>query len=89
MLMTEHGEGAVQHIVRIGKVKLFHIMVRLDYAFESKEKKLVIVVPAPAKIFAGEANGKAREIDTGEILGDYQIFSGSGFLGALERNCIG
>ncbi len=89
MFFTEYGAGAIRYDVHIGKVVLFHIMSQFDYSFESEEKKLIIVLPSPAKIFAGDTNGKARMIDTGEILGAYQIFSGSGFIGALERNCIG
>ena len=33
-------------------------------------------------------DGSVTTLDNGDVIGGYKIFTGSGFLNALERNCI-
>lgn len=74
--------------VRIGKKELFSIYSRYNYAFESDVKKCIIITSIPLHCYFKDSNGYIKEIDTGEKIGEYTIFSPNGFLGALERNCI-
>lgn len=58
-----------------------------DYTFESEYTKVLILNPIPYYIFAGHPD-HAMAIDTGSRVGDYLIFNGSGFMNALERDCV-
>ena len=66
------------------------------------DKKLLIVLPAPRQMFAvhmhtmfatdnvtfiSEGKGQ-RPLDNASVLYDMTVFSGSGFLNALKRNCL-
>ena len=74
--------------VHIGKKELFSIYSKQNYAFESDVKKCIIITCIPLHCYFKDSNGYMREIDTGEKIGEYTVFSTHGFLGALERNCI-
>lgn len=74
--------------VHIGKKELFSIYSKQNYAFESDVKKCIIITCIPLHCYFKDSNGHMREIDTGEKIGEYTVFSANGFLGALERNCI-
>ena len=69
------------------KAELFRYTTRLDFSFAYEGPKLLIVNPVPFEILAGDSY-KSRYIDNGDFTGEYLVFSGSGLLGALERNCV-
>ena len=84
------GSGAARGTAsyyRQRKAELFHYTTRLDFSFEGEGTKVLIINPVPFEILAGDSY-KSRYIDNGDFTGEYLIFSGSGFLGALERNCV-
>jgi len=58
-----------------------------SFAFESQYPKIVIVNPIPTRIFAGHPD-HSMQIDVGSKVGDYRIYNASGFINALERNCL-
>ena len=58
-----------------------------DFNFESEHVKICIVAPVPNVISAGNEHWH-RPIDTGTKVGDYRIFSSTGFLNALRRDCV-
>ena len=58
-----------------------------DYAFESEHKKILIICPTCA-VTAVIDRGSYTSIDTGSIIGEYKIYNSTGFLGALDRNCL-
>lgn len=68
-------------------VVLFHSVTVRDFRFLSDGKKILILNPTPQKIFLKDRQGKALA-DTGERIGEYVLFTGSGFLHALDRNCM-
>ena len=63
-------------------------MSKIDFGFESEGKKILIVLPIPKKIYVGTVNSAPRPADTGEKAGEYTVYNASGFLGALERDCL-
>ncbi len=77
-----------RHMVRLGKSELFSVYSKYGYAFESNTKKCLIITCIPANCYFKDENGRMRKIDTGEKIGEYTVFSASGFLGALERDCL-
>lgn len=70
-------------------VDLFHIDTQIDLAFSGKGKKIVILLPIPHSIFLINAVGGLYPLDTGDRVGDFQVYNASGFLGALERDFLG
>lgn len=63
----------------------FH--TEMEYAFESENKKIIVVCPAAPQTFVAGPRG-GTPIDTGAEIGDYRMFNTTGFLGALERDCL-
>ena len=59
----------------------------MEYAFESDHQKVLVVAPVAAQTFIVSAGGGTL-IDTGAHIGDYRMFNTTGFLGALERDCL-
>ena len=55
---------------------------------EVNGKKILIVVPIPRKFFVSTNQSSPRQADTGEKIGEYTIYNATGFLGALERDCL-
>jgi len=88
IIFSDKGFLLFRRTVHIGKIELFSIYSRYNYAFESDVKKCLIITCIPLYCYFKDSNGYMREIDTGEKIGEYTIFSSKGFLGALERNCI-
>ena len=88
MFLDSSGNGKVVHTFYAGRVELFHFVTFFQYGFETQHKKIVIINPIPKAVFKAEA-GRAMAIDTGEIIGGYHIYNATGFLGALERDCLG
>ncbi len=87
MYLFGNGQGQVIHTFRIRRVELFHFVTSFQYGFESQHKKIVIISPIPQVVYrAGE--GRPTEIDVGEIVGDYHVYNATGFLNALERDCL-
>ncbi len=84
-----HESGVVYctHSLRFRRVELLSWTTSYHFDFESDHTKVCIVAPVPAQIYAGDDTWH-RPIDTGMAVGDYRIFSTTGFLGALQRGCI-
>lgn len=84
-----HEDGVLHctHSLRFRRVEYLCWTTRHDFSFESEHEKICIVVPVPATVYAGDERWH-RPIDTGMAVGGYRIFSSSGFIGALTRDCI-
>ncbi len=88
IIFSDKGVGICNHPFHIGKAELFSVMSKIDFGFESDGKKILIVLPIPRKIYVGTVNSGPRPADTGEKAGEYTIYNASGFIGALERDCL-
>ncbi len=89
LAFSENGNGICLHTFRLFKTELYPILSRFDFSFESDTTKILIIVPTPSKLFVGTENTRLLPADNGETVGNYQIFTSSAFLSALERKCIG
>lgn len=85
--LSHTATGSVSGYYRHRKAELYRFTTHLDFSFESEDTKLLIVNPVPFEIMAGDAY-RSRYIDNGDFVGGYLVFSASGLLGALERDCI-
>ena len=88
MIFADTGEGIRQDTLRLFRTDLLHLNTRLNFRMEDcppGSRKLVIVLPVPQRIYASVHGAPPRPADTGEVLGDYTLYTATGFLGALER----
>lgn len=85
IIFTDRGNGLRQITFRLLRADLFHFMSKIDYSFESENKKTVIVLPMPRSIFASVKDSPPRPADNGEKLGEYTLYSASGFINMLDR----
>ena len=83
----EDGTLKTRRAVRLRRVELFCYTSTYDFDFESEHVKICIVAPVPNTISAGNERWH-RPIDTGTKVGEYRIFSSTGFLNALRRDCV-
>lgn len=67
--------------------ELFHIDTTVYYSMPGDGKKLLVMCPVAARMFASEG-GRAHEIDTGDRIGNYTIYTTTGFIHAIERDCL-
>ena len=87
MYLFGNGQGQIIHTFHLRRIELFHFVTSFRYGFESNHKKIVIINPIPKTVYrSGE--GRPSEIDVGEVVGDYHIYNATGFLNALERDCL-
>ncbi len=88
IVFSDKGNGLKQHTFWIFKVDVFHIMTKFDFGYESDGKKILILLPIPRNFFVSVNESRPRPADVGERVGDYTIYNSTGFLGALDRNCL-
>ena len=83
--LTQDGRCLHSFILRFKhmRTELFRIVRTTDYRFEEKGSKILVVTPVPKKLFF-----EGGEMDNGDRIGEYTVFSGGGFMRALERDCI-
>lgn len=87
MYFHESGTLKTRRAVRLRRVEMLCFTSEYDFAFDSEHVKICIVAPVPNTISAGNDRWH-RPIDTGTKVGDYRIFSSTGFLNALRRDCV-
>ena len=91
MVLHEDGRGEHIHIISIGKkgarLEIFRYVKAFNFGYESEHDKVLIVVPV-SKFMQTNRAGKIFDVDNGEVIGDYKMFAGTGFINALERECI-
>lgn len=82
--------------VRAVSAEIFRIETPFEYSFESENmigspaanaKKVLIVNPVPAKMIV-RSGAVPRAVDIGSKVGEYTLYNGSGFFGAIERGYL-
>lgn len=87
LYFSERGIVQRLHSFRFRRVEYFRYTAQFDFSFEADGTKALIVTPVPKELYAGDTSFN-RLIDTGESVGDYKVFTASGFLGALSRDVV-
>ena len=87
LFFSELGIMQCLHSFRLRRVEYFRFTTQYDFNFDAPTPKIVIVNPVSHLLYAGHTYFY-REIDTGEQIGEYKIFTATGFLGALERDVL-
>lgn len=87
LFFSQNGIMQCLHSLRFRRVEYFRYTTQFDFSFEAQGPKMLIVNPVPKELYAGDTTFY-REIDTGESIGAYKVFTATGFLGALSRNVL-
>ena len=87
LFFSQNGIMQCLHSFRFRRVEYFRYTTQFDFSFDADGQKCLIVNPVPKELYAGDTSFY-REIDTGETVGAYKIFTATGFLGALSRNVL-
>lgn len=87
LFFAENGTVCCRRSVRFRRVELFSFTSEYHVGAAGEHTRLCIVCPVPKVIYAGNQQWH-RPIDTGERIGDYYVFTSTGVLNALRRNCI-
>ncbi len=88
IVFSDKGSGLIQNTIRLFRIELFHFMTKFEFGYESDGKKILILLPAPRRFFVSENQSSPRPGDVGEKVGEYTIYNSTGFLNALNRDCI-
>lgn len=85
MILTNYGEGSIIYDYRLGQVHLFRRMKFFRYDFESNSPKILIILPTSKRVMHSESG---RDLDVGDRVGEYTVYTATAFLNALERDCL-
>ena len=90
MVFGENGEGAFHYSIRLRGIQLLNKYAYFEYGFEAAEgeRKILICLPMPAKIFLRENGRGTIPISSGATLWEYKLFTASNFLRCLEWNAV-
>ena len=87
MIFLQDGTCVISTLIHIRGIRLFYRATQFEYGFASENQKILIINPVPKKLYRAE-NGKSTELDNGDVVDGYKVYSASGFIGALERGSI-
>ena len=98
LYISETGDVEIRHIFGLPKSPihtvtkdrpvLFEYTTKQHFAFEGEGgKKILIILPIPTEIYAGNT-ARHTPADVGERIGEYTLYNGTGFLNAIERDCL-
>ena len=85
---ADTGKGIRQDVLRVFRVNVLHMNTLIDFRMEGQGKKIVIVLPVPERIYVSVDGSTPCPADTGEVFGEYTLYTATGFLGALERDIL-
>lgn len=86
--IMEDGTAVYYLVFKFFKMTLRERTKEFRFGYESPYRKVLIVNPVPKSTVAAETNGRFVEIDNGDVRGDYIIYTGQGFINALERDSV-
>ncbi len=87
IVIYRHGDIAFLHRIRLRGATLAEWEVRHSCAYETECQKILIVNPTPKKLYTLQ-EPKLVEIDNGFTVGEFKIFTASGFLRALDMDVL-
>ncbi len=87
LYLRPNGTGVFVRSFHILKAEAFRRTKEIDFQYESKYKQILIINPVSKKLFSNH-NSLIGEIDIGDKIGSFKVYSSSSFLNALERKVI-
>lgn len=87
LYLFDNGEATIVHRFRIGKLILFQFLTVTKYTFASSAEKILIVTPISHTVYLTDGK-RSHEMDVGDRILEYTMFSASSFANALEREVL-
>ena len=87
MIINQDGSGIRIHAFVFAGIKWFQKDVKFDFGYESKYKKVLIIHPN-SKFVCTVKNGGITELDNGDRVGDYYVYTAQSFLNNINRDSI-
>lgn len=84
LVLRPDGVCEFLHIFRLARVEVYRHVKAYEFAWEAEGKKFLILNPVPRKV----CDSRMNQLDNGDVVGEYKIFTGTAFLNALERDCV-
>lgn len=86
----ENGTATFHYSIKIFHIEVFQYQKKYECSYDGDMdgQRILILSPAPKRILTYEGE-KAIELDTGDMVGDYKLYTGSAFLNAIERQTLG
>lgn len=87
-IKTNVTRNAIKAVLGLGNMKTKYVDYSFDEEFKSDRmdtQKVLLVNPVPLDMFKRDRDGARIPIGTGEKIYDYIMYSGSGFINALDR----
>ena len=69
------------------KTPIFSHTTVKRFGYDSEHSKILIINPVPKKLFCHFGN-KIAEIDNGDRVGDYKIYTATAFIRAIETDTV-
>ena len=68
-------------------LEIIRLRFRSKYTFEidGKGERVILLNPVPRRVFFKQVGSPRQEMDNGDRVGDYTVYSGNSFLRSLER----
>lgn len=88
IILSDKGNGLKKDTIRLFRIEIFSVLTKFDFGYESENKKILVLLPTPKTFFVSNNEAPPRIADVGEKTGEYTVYNSSGFLGALDRNCL-
>lgn len=87
LILRENGLGSFVHAFVFAYVQWWQYNTRFNFGYESEHKKILIISPS-SKFIHKVWERSLKELDNGDYVGDYRVYTGGSFLRAVERNCL-
>lgn len=88
IVLNENGSGAYIHAFVFAGIKWFERTRYFNFGYESSAQQILIINPA-SKFICKEHNGAITELDNGDCVGKYIVYTAGGFLNSLDRGTLG
>jgi hypothetical protein len=87
MVLDDDGSGIYIHAFVFAGIRWWHYTEEFEFGFDSKYQKILIINPN-AKFVYKNRDGEYGELDNGDTVADYRIYTGQSFLNGLNRDCL-
>ena len=88
LILGNNGSGEREDVLQIFGAELMRFLTKLDFAFESANKKVLLLLPTPKTFFISINGSKPTLADNGEKVGEYTVYTATGFFNAMEYDTL-
>ncbi len=87
LILSKDGMAMFVHGITFAGVNWFQSTKKCRFDYQSNNPQILIINPSLKFTYCAE-NGGLSEIDNGDKIGNYLIYTGNSFINAIERDCI-